>query len=199
MRALWASGPCAVAAAWITIALSAARNPWFSVTRNAFSDLGGPRAADPWIYNAGMIATAALLIAFSVYLLWSSGNRVESMGASFAVVGGIFLAMIGIFHEGTYPHVFVSTWFFAQMDMAIALWGAGSMISRRMDVGTLSLALAVGAPIGAMLVRWPSTALLEAYGIAVIDIWALAVALKLRPRCRVKVKRPMVERRYIWR
>ncbi|MGC9189640.1 MAG: DUF998 domain-containing protein [Conexivisphaera sp.] len=185
MRALWASGPCAVAAAWITIALSAARNPWFSVTRNAFSDLGGPRAADPWIYNAGMIATAALLIAFSVYLLWSSGNRVESMGASFAVVGGIFLAMIGIFHEGTYPHVFVSTWFFAQMDMAIALWGAGSMISRRMDVGFLSLTLAVGAPIGAMLVRWPSTALLEAYGIAVIDIWALAVALTTCRGCTI--------------
>jgi hypothetical protein len=88
MRVLRASGICAVISAWLTIATGIYRNPWFVLTRNAFSDLGGPRAADPWIYDSGMLITAALLMAFSAYLLATSRNRVESMGASFASIAG---------------------------------------------------------------------------------------------------------------
>ncbi|MFP3284720.1 MAG: DUF998 domain-containing protein [Nitrososphaeria archaeon] len=130
MRVLRASGICAVISAWLTIAIGIYRNPWFVLTRNAFSDLGGPRAADPWIYYSGMLITAALLMAFSAYLLATSRNGVESMGASFASIAGIFLALIGIFHEGTYPHAFVSTWFFVQMDIAIGIWGIGGVLAR---------------------------------------------------------------------
>gem|GEM_PF-3726993 len=130
MRVLRASGICAVIPAWLTIAIGIYRNPWFVLTRNAFSDLGGPRAADPWIYDSGMLITAALLMAFSAYLLATSRNGVESMGASFASIAGIFLALIGIFHEGTYPHAFVSTWFFVQMDIAIGIWGIGGVLAR---------------------------------------------------------------------
>jgi hypothetical membrane protein len=178
MRALRASGICAVISAWLTIAIGIYRNPWFVLTRNAFSDLGGPRAADPWIYNSGMLITAALLMAFSAYLLATSRNRVESMGASFASIAGIFLALIGIFHEGTYPHVFVSTWFFVQMDVAIGIWGIGGIVARDRGIGAGSLILAVAAPIIALIVRWPSSAVLEAYGISIIDAWAIAVALR---------------------
>lgn len=130
MRVLRASGICAVIPAWLTIAIGIYRNPWFVLTRNAFSDLGGPRAADPWIYDSGMLITAALLMAFSAYLLATSRNGVESMGASFASIAGIFLALIGIFHEGTHPHAFVSTWFFVQMDIAIGIWGIGGVLAR---------------------------------------------------------------------
>jgi hypothetical membrane protein len=51
------SGIIAVILAWVVIAVSISVNPWFVFTKNAFSDLGGPYATDPWIYNYGLIIT----------------------------------------------------------------------------------------------------------------------------------------------
>ncbi|MEM4984919.1 MAG: DUF998 domain-containing protein, partial [Sulfolobales archaeon] len=61
VRILWRlTGLIAVFSAWTTIFLSVSKNPWFNVFKHALSDLGGPRAVDPWIYNVGLIVTGAL-------------------------------------------------------------------------------------------------------------------------------------------
>ncbi|WP_291765260.1 DUF998 domain-containing protein [Caldivirga sp. UBA161] len=173
-------GVAAAVVAWIVILISIKLNPWFSMFSNALSDLGGPNANYPWVYNYGLVLTAALMLLFSFYLLFVSKNKVEAMGASFVAVASIFLALIGIFHEGTYPHVFVSEWFFTQMDLAVIVWSIGLIISGRLNYGIPLLLLGVIAPIPALLIKWPSTAILESYGIVVIDVWAIATTILIR-------------------
>ena len=165
------TGVIAAALAWLFIAISISVNPWFVFTRNAFSDLGGPHATDPWIYNYGLITTSIFVDLYSINLLLISRNKVEDFASAFVFIAGLFLALIGIYHEGTRPHVFVSTWFFAQMDMALITWGIGSLMTRDRRLGLFSLLLGIVAPLIALVIPWPSAATEEAYGIVVIDLW----------------------------
>ncbi len=167
------SGIIAVILAWVVIAVSISVNPWFVFTKNAFSDLGGPYATDPWIYNYGLIITSVFVDLYSINLLLTSRNKVESFASAFVFVAGLFLALIGIYHAGTRPHVFVSTWFFVQMDMALIALGIGSLMGGDRGLGLFSLLLGVLAPIPASLIPWPSAATEEAYGIVIIDIWVV--------------------------
>ena len=169
------SGIMAAVLAWVVIAISISVNPWFVFTKNAFSDLGGPHAVDPWIYNYGLIITSVFVDLYSINLLLNSRNRIESFALAFVLVAGLFLALIGIYHAGTRPHVFVSTWFFVQMDMALIAWGIGSLMGSNRGLGLFSLLLGVLAPIPALLIPWPSAATEEAYGILVIDAWVLVM------------------------
>ena len=177
-RLSWALylGYAAAVLAWLVILVSVYLNPWFSFTANPFSDLGGPKASHPWVYNYGMMVVAALMALYSAALLDSAANKLESAGASFMFVAAVFLALIGYFHEGTYPHVFVSKWFFAQADMAVLAWGLGSLVEgRRTSIG--ELAIAVAGPAAAALVRWPPGAVLEAYGVVLIDAAVVLLTL----------------------
>ncbi|WP_188596377.1 DUF998 domain-containing protein [Thermocladium modestius] len=183
------AGLAAAALAWVVILASIALNPWFVFVRNAFSDLGGPHANYPWVYNYGLIGVAVLTFLFSAYLLSTSRNKVEAAGASYISVAAVFLALIGVFHEGTYPHVFVSLWFFVQFDLAIMAWSIGAAMAGDRAGWPLFL-LGAAAPIPAALLRWPSAATLEAYGVAVIDVFVIAVTLR-RPQQAVRTARPL--------
>ncbi|WP_054842423.1 DUF998 domain-containing protein [Vulcanisaeta distributa] len=166
------TGIIAAVLAWLFIAISISVNPWFVFTKNAFSDLGGPYATDPWIYNYGLIITSVFVDLYSINLLLVSRNKVEDFASAFVFIAGLFLALIGIYHEGTRPHVFVSTWFFTQMDMALITWGGiGSLMAKDRRLGLFSLLLGVMSPVIALIVPWPSAATEEAYGIVVIDLW----------------------------
>ncbi|WP_054857137.1 DUF998 domain-containing protein [Vulcanisaeta sp. JCM 16159] len=165
------TGIIAAVLAWLFIAISISVNPWFIFTKNAFSDLGGPYATDPWIYNYGLIITSIFIDLYSINLLLVSRNKVEDFASAFVFIAGLFLALIGIYHEGTRPHVFVSTWFFTQMDIALITWGIGSLMAKDRRLGLFSLLLGIIAPLIALIVPWPSAATEEAYGIVVIDLW----------------------------
>ncbi|MGB9729777.1 MAG: DUF998 domain-containing protein [Thermoprotei archaeon] len=165
------SGPIAAILAWITIGVSVYYNSWFAFNANAFSDLGGPRATNPWIYNYGLIVTAIFVIMYSLYLILDSLNKLEIVGGSFIFIAGMFLSLIGIYHAGTRPHVFVSTWFFIQMDLAILTYGLGLVLEKIKYYGIISIMLSIIGPITTVIIRWPSVAMMEAYGILIIDIW----------------------------
>ncbi len=170
------TGVIAAVLAWLFIVISISVNPWFVFTRNAFSDLGGPYATDPWIYNYGLITTSVFVDLYSINLLLISRNKIEDFASAFVFIAGLFLALIGIYHAGTRPHVFVSTWFFTQMDMALITWGGvGSLIARDRRLGLFSLLLGVIAPAIALIIPWPSAATEEAYGIVVIDLWVSVI------------------------
>ncbi|MEM3288440.1 MAG: DUF998 domain-containing protein, partial [Saccharolobus sp.] len=94
------------------------------------------------------------------------------VASSFVMIAAIFLALIGIFHEGTYPHQFVSLWFFIQFDIAILVYGIGLLRVKR-KWGIYMLTLFIISNIVAGIVKWPSAATIEAYGIIVIDIWVI--------------------------
>ena len=173
-------GIVAAVLAWVIILASISLNPWFSMFNNALSDLGNTHANYYWLYNYGLVLTAALMLLFSFYLLLVSENKVEAMGSSFVTIASIFLALIGIFHEGSYPHTFVSEWFFTQMDLAIVTWSIGLIVGRRLNYGIPLLLLGLIAPIPALFIKWPSTAILETYGIIIIDVWAIAATILIR-------------------
>ncbi|AFL96043.1 hypothetical protein CL1_1847 [Thermococcus cleftensis] len=156
---------------WSFVAWSISRNPWFSFWKNALSDLGGPGANSPWIYNAGLVVSSLFLLAFSVGLILTSEGRLQTVGGAYLSISSVFLALIGIFHEGTEPHVFVSTYFFVQFFLGALLYGLGSERLRPVSVLIFSLAL-VGP-----LVPFPSTSLLETYEILLVMAFSLAVAL----------------------
>jgi hypothetical membrane protein len=179
-RRLWIFGYLAMVLAWAVIGTSWYLNRyWFRFLGNAFSDLGGSRAVHPEVYNLGLISTAILLIIYSAYLYLVAEHKMEVVGSAFAFIAGIFLAFIGIYHEGTRPHVFVSSWFFAQIDLSIVATGLG-MIFRGLRLGKAVLGIGILAPIAyiaiAASIGWPSVASGEAFGIVAID---LAVVLEI--------------------
>jgi len=165
------SGVIAAVLAWFVIGLAIYYNSWFVFTRDALSDLGGPNANVPWVYNYGLIITAIFVVLYSVYLILDAKNKMEVVGGAFVAIAGIFLALIGVYYAGTRPHVFVSTWFFVQMDLAMLIYSLGLLFERLKVYGFLLIVMSVIGPVVALLVKWPSAATLEVFGIIIIDLW----------------------------
>ncbi|ADT84391.1 DUF998 domain-containing protein [Thermococcus barophilus] len=175
MRHLKYLGIAGVVVYWLFVAWSIGKNPWFSFWRNALSDLGSPEMAQaPGIYNYGLMVTAVFMLAFSVYLMFSAENKLGTIGGAYISISAIFLALIGVFHAGTRPHGFVSTYFFVQFFLGMLIYGAGSK-NRAIRYG--SVALFALALLGTF-VHWPSVALIETYEIALIAVFTSLIAIK---------------------
>ena len=178
-------GLVAAVAAWLFIGAAWLLNSsWFVFTRNAFSDLGGPRSCCPGVFNYGLMVTGVLVVAFGVCLVAASRGKLETVGASYLALSGVFLALIGVFPETTEPHRFVSVWFFLQMDvallmMALAAWRETGSRAALAAVAATALAYPL-AGLVQLTVGWPSVATLEAYGIAVIDFAVACLWLAYR-------------------
>lgn len=159
---------------WLVIVASIARNPWFVFTQHAFSDLGGQMANDPWLFNNGMILTGFFIILYGFYLIRVGFNKASIVGGTFMLITGIFLILIGVFPSGSMHHVFVSYWFFTQGDLTILAWSLGLISCNRWrKYGIFFLVLSLGGPILAYIIKWPSIATVEAYGIVILNIWVL--------------------------
>ncbi len=183
LQKLWVLGLVAILVAWIVILTSWYINPWFRFFEHAFSDLGGPDANKPWLYNYGLIATGLLVVGYSIGLYHLSRVKMEVVGASFIFIAGVFLSLIGVYPSGTRPHVFVSSWFFIQMDLAIIAIGIG-LIKRGSKLGKYVLAIGLASPVLFLLVEklagWPSVAVGEAYGILAIDLAIVLASIEYR-------------------
>lgn len=161
--------------AWISGAM--AINPGFNFFKGALSQLGSNGADSPWVYNTGLVFTAILLFIFAIGLLACSKNKIEEAGSSFLMVAAIFLALVGIFHGGTYPHDFVSVYFFIQSGLAIITIGIGLLLENKKQ-GIIILFLAITAITTAEIIKnFVSTAVLETFGTAAISLFAVLTAL----------------------
>lgn len=158
---------------WIVILVSIALNPWFVFTEHAFSDLGGKLSTTPMVFNCGMMFTGVLIVGYGFYLVSQSMNKMSTVGSAFTLISGLFLMLIGVYPTGTYPHYFVSVYFFTQTDIAIGTWGLGLLRGENKETGKVLLGLSVFAPIITALVDWPSTAVVEAYGILIMNLWVI--------------------------
>ncbi len=180
-------GPLGVLAAWLVIGVSWWLNRgWFVFTRDAYSDLGGPGACCPLVYNLGLILVGMLLVGFGICVAMAAERRVGVAGGSYLALAGVFLALIGVFPSGTRPHTFVSTWFFVQADIAlIASLAEAAWRKCKMSKPTLLLAVLAFPIAGSVeaVVGWPSAAVLETYGIIVIDLGVLVLWLCFRGIC----------------
>ena len=185
LRGLCHAGPLAVAGGWLVIGVTWYLNRgWFRFWRDAFSDLGGPGACCPWAYNYGLVLVGLLLVVFGACVWGLSRGRLEAGGGAYLALAGVFLALIGVFPSGTRPHTFVSTWFFVQSDLGLVTVLAGLYRRGCRGLTGPALALAVLAfPLAGLveaLVGWPSAASIEAYGVVIIDVGAIAVWLCYR-------------------
>ncbi len=171
-------GIVAMAAAWVTIFVSIAVNPWFHVTGNALSDLGGgnpllnghPAPTDPWIYNYGLILTGLLIATFCAGAINLTNKKMEIAGISFFIISGLFLALIGIYHEGTYPHDFVSIWFFIIASISYIVIGISMLSGQLKKIGIILVIFIILSWVAYSLIPWQSVAEDEIFGVVVIDI-----------------------------
>ncbi len=184
-KLLW-FGIIAMLSATVWIATAIAINPSFNFYTGALSQLGSPGSNFPWVYNVGLMFTSILLFIFSVALLLYSRNKVEAAGSSFFMIAALFLALIGIYHGGTYPHDFVSLWFFVLADFSIFTWGLGLIIHSR-KWGSYVLVLAIASTTAAFVLKWPSSAELETFGTASIALWAIIMIVVLRQDTQINV------------
>jgi len=180
-RILLATGPIGVVSAWLVIGAAwLVNDDWFVFTEHAFSDLGGPEARSPWIYNYGLIAAGALLSLFGLGVYMRAGSKLGAAAAAYIILAGVFLALIGVFPSGTRPHAFVSLWFFIQADLGLTLGGAAAYLEGRSIGVAAAILAALGFPLAGIieaLIGWPSVAVLEAYGVIVVDACILALTL----------------------
>ncbi|MFH0849745.1 MAG: hypothetical protein V1924_02250, partial [Candidatus Bathyarchaeota archaeon] len=58
-------------------------------------------------------------------------------------------------------------------DLAIATWGLGLIGRGEKDLGVVVAALGFISPVVAYMVPWPSTAMVEAFGIVVMNFWVV--------------------------
>ena len=134
----------------------------------------------PWLYNLGLIAVGLMVVAYGACQALLHDSKAGVLGGGYMALAGVFLALIGVFPSGTRPHTFVSTWFFIQIDLALILlaW-ATARLGGRLSRPALALAVAAWPIAGIVeaLIGWPSAAVLEAYGIIVIDLVVAALAL----------------------
>lgn len=173
-------GIVAVIFAWIVIGASWVLNPWFVFTRDAFSDFGGPHSSCPGLYNYGLIITGMFVVIYSFAICSLAKNKLEIIGGAYVALAGIFLALIGIFPSGTEPHGFVSTWFFLQMFIALIILGLGMKIRGLKYGREITIIAAISVPLAIILEilwGWPSAAVLETYGIIIIDICVIMVSM----------------------
>ena len=181
-KILCLTGVAAVVLAWIVIGVSWYLNPWFRFLEDAFSDLGVPENTGYWwVYDYGLIFVGLVIMVYGAYTYQWARHKPEALAAGYIVLAGVFLALIGVYPGGTRPHVFVSTWFFVQMDLALipltySLWrnrGWGpAKILLALSVLAWPIFIAVEAAMG-----WPSVAAGEAYGIIVIDAVVVGVSV----------------------
>ena len=189
MKYIYIIGGITLVFIWLVIIVSVIFNPWFRVTGNALSDLGGgnmalnghPAPAYPYIYNVGLMIEAIFIATLASLFLSKSKHKVENAGISFFIISALFLALIGIYHEGTYPHDFVSIWFFILASISYATIGI-SLIINKMRFGIPITVTIILSWILYSLIPWQSVAEDEIFGIAVIELLVIFHIFSFRNR-----------------
>ena len=85
----------------------------------------------------------------------------------------MFLALIGIYHEGTYPHDFVSIWFFIIASIAYATIGISLLFTKFRKIAVTILIILPVSWAMFIEIPWQSAAEDEIFGVIVIDIMVL--------------------------
>lgn len=171
------SGLISVTAGWITIIASIAVNPWFSIFRNALSDLGNISLETRHVFNIGIFIASVFGILYSIYLIACLKSRLGVVSSSIFLVGAVHLTLISLFPEGTYPHRFVSYEFFILAGVAVLLMGFSLLIEGGRMWGLFSTLISLIGFIFAFTVPWPSVGLLEVFAISLLTIWLVLMLL----------------------
>ncbi len=162
----------ALAVGWLTIIISVSINPWFSLARNALSDLGAVGRETAWVFNSGLMVAGIIAALYSIYLIGVARDKLEVLASTIFLASSIHLILTGAFPEGTYPHLFASYWFFISAGIAVLLFGAALLAKRDLSLGGSFILISVIGFTGAVFVPWPSIGSVEVFAIILLSIWA---------------------------
>ena len=171
---------------WILFLLCYLLNPQWVLTRDALSSFGDPSFSKfPFVYNYGLGIIAIVIWIMALGIVVTSENKMQTFGGAFWFVAGFFLAMIGIYHGGTYPHDFVSTYFFVQAALTILVMGIASFTAQDFKGAVVPISLAIIMPLGDILIPFPSSATTEIFEIVIIDAFVIFSLLNASGRVKM--------------
>jgi hypothetical membrane protein len=155
---------------------------WWKLTDNAISDLGKLGLPHNWLLNVPLVVTAVLGAYYALGLLEEVRNSVEKAGIWVFVIGLVFLALIGIFPEGTSPHYYVSWGFFLTAGFGLLIAGVGIGLSRNREVLYFTVALFI---IAWALAFWAmrtfkGVAIPEFIGALAVTVWHYVLLFKVK-------------------
>jgi len=112
---------------------------WWHLTENAISDLGKVGLPYNYVLNVSFVVASALML----FCLsgWRTRGKLETIGLVIFGIGVGFLALIGVFPEGTSPHYFLSWAFFVVSSVGLLVAGVGMELSGDSGMGVFSVAL----------------------------------------------------------
>ncbi len=153
---------------------------WWRLTDNAISDLGKLGLPHNWVLNVSLVVSAIMAIYYAVGLVGEVSNTVEKLGVGVLIVGLAFLALIGLFPEGTSPHYYVSWGFFVFSSLGFLITGIGMGLSGEKELAVFSIALFT---VGWTLALWakksfPGIAPAEFVGVFGVIAWHYTVMWK---------------------
>ena len=157
-------------------------SPGFRWTGNALSDLGASGAANPWLFNWGLVASAALTILFSWALWRGATNGLQRLGTVTFAGTNAALALVGLFPTGTDLHLPVAVAYFVLLTFTLWIHGSGWVLSGLARRGLAAIWLGI-----AHVLLWIGWIAAGAGGIAVPEIggslalyaWVLLVVRSL--------------------
>ncbi|RLI02562.1 hypothetical protein DRO30_02460 [Candidatus Bathyarchaeota archaeon] len=168
------SGIIAIIIGWVTIFLAAFLHPWFLLEKNALSDLGALNVPDNHIFNFGLMLSSIPIFLYGLYLA-KNLNKLGCTGGVFLVIASVSLFLIGLYPEGTYPHLFVSVEFFVSVLVASLIISLSLLTLGFKKHGLSGLILIWTCIILALTVPWPSIGTLEVEVLLFITIWLIVM------------------------
>ena len=180
MSRLQALGVVAALAAYPFILASIAFSPWFNIYNNALSDLGNTvtNGRVGYVYDVGLVAAGALVLAFSVLLSRESRDRRMLVWTVPLMIAAFDLAMVGVFSENTgHIHGVVSEIFFLMIVVAMLAYSYVSWPLGSPRVGAVALAFGIlSAFIWFNSWPWAGVAIQESVTSGMTAVWLLLVA-----------------------
>ncbi len=112
--------------------------------------------------------------------MWNSRSRSEIIGLYFFILDGLFLSLVGVYHEGTAPHVFLAEWFFLTGKVTLFILGFSLILHRAFSYAAALLMLDAFAWLLESRITFISVAEYEIYNVFIMDL--LVLIYLLRPR-----------------
>ena len=164
--------------------------PQFSWFDNALSDLGVVSGFTMWLFNAGLIISGFLALAFGIGLFTFFGKSlIGRAGCAIFVLACIALMAIGVFPESTgQTHLLVSVMFFVLLPISLltVVFSFGLQKKIKMAAFTLVIFLAAASPwVLEFTINYAvGVAIPEAISGLAGSVWAVVVGILMIKRAK---------------
>ncbi|PTD94721.1 hypothetical protein C9439_01010 [archaeon SCG-AAA382B04] len=126
----------------VSLAVSISQNNWFVWTKNALSDLGGPEATNPWIFNFGLIIAGLLGMLYFSKISSRTKNRFQKIGLTTIILDLFLLILVGVFSIESPLHYPLSVSFFAVLVIGALIFGIGELeVSKNKGITYISITI----------------------------------------------------------